>query len=496
MSLIKRTAIIGSQTLVEFEPSIHRIEGVVYAPLGLHDMQWRIYDQGRKFFLPAGTSRGPDVIAPGTILVMPRSYDTITNVAPNANYVYAGWLHGHYGHFLLSSLSRFWATASFADRNTKTLHHGSETAEQLFETPFFSAIFSALNIGVDRLVSFSEPTMVGLTGSAMHTSIFTPGRSIIGICYTNSVSSSYHLLDKANGNDAHYYHPHEDIDRESATAEFQLNNRLKNPRKTAGELLRIIETLVKRRQSLDEQSAGHHGALSDRRGNLAFGKPSRQSSFGPSGWATTPAGRLSTATNGILTGRCQFHTDHQEQPWWIVDLGNTAQVDSVIFHNRADGSSDRCSGFSLSTSINDIKRTVIHNQGFRYISITALLETLSLSVWNRLSSHLIFASSCLGRTSYLRIRSKSSEISHRTQAYQLLERSRHSKGRQSSDKPFKNLAGYGIFAHSWLVNEGSPSVLRYLFRRKSRPVRPQGLEGFRPKADQPFGAFAAIEGRK
>ncbi len=459
MSLIKCTAIIGSQTLVEFEPSIHRIEGAVYAPLGRHDMPWGIYDHGRKLFLPAGTFRGPDVIAPGTVLVMPQPYDTIGNVAPNASYVYAGWLHGHYGHFLLSSLSRFWATASYADRDTKILYHGPETAEQLFENPFFSAIFSALGIGVDRFVSFSEPTIissltipapsfeessfvhrnfasfgnelgraimgstprrpserpvylsktkvtrgigrllneidlidileregidiiypeqsslsqqiaelndrtvvVGLTGSAMHTSIFAPGRSIVGICYTNSILSNYHLLDKANGNDAHYYHPHEDIDREAATAEFQLNYRLKNPLKTAGELLRIVETVIKRRQSLDEQGIDHHQARSGRRGNLAFGRPARQSSFGPPGWATTSAGRVSTATNGILTGRCQFHTDHEEQPWWIVDLGRAAQVDGIILHNRADDSWDRCRLFSLSASTDDVEWPVIHSQ--------------------------------------------------------------------------------------------------------------------------------------
>ena len=459
MSLIECTAIIGSQTLVEFEPSVHRIEGAVYAPLGLHGTPWGIYDHGRKFFLPAGTFRGPNIIAPGTVLLMPQSYETIRNVAPDASYVYAGWLHGHYGHFLLSSLSRFWATASFADRNTKILYHGPETAEELFEKPFFSAIFSALDIGVDRFVSFSEPTIirsltipapsfeessfvhrnfatfgselgqaimgstprrpserpvylsktkvtkgigrllneielidilerdgidiiypeqtslaeqiaalhdrkvvVGLTGSAMHTSIFTPGRSIVGICYTNSILSNYHLLDKANGNDAHYYHPHEDIELEAATAEFQLNYRLKDPLKTAGEVLRIVETVVKRRRDLDEQTAGHHESSSGRRGNLALGRPARQSSYGPPGWAATPAGRLSTATSGILTGRCQFHTDHEEQPWWIVDLGGVAQIDGITLHNRADDSWDRCTRFSVSTSIDDIEWTVIHRQ--------------------------------------------------------------------------------------------------------------------------------------
>lgn len=365
MSLIKCTAVIGSQTLVEFDPAIHRIEGAIYAPLGIDTTPWGIYDHGRKFFLPSGTFRGPDLIAPGTTVIMPEAYDSINEVAPDACYIYIGWLHGHYGHFLLSSLSRFWARADFQDKNIKLLYHGPDTIEKLFDKPFFSAISAALKIKAERFICFDKLTIIksliiptpafeesrfvhrrfavfgnelgkeiagtmhrnpsarpmylskaklsegigrllneteltdilerngvdvvypeqlsfpeqianfydrdiilGLTGSAMHTSIFAPGRSIIGICYTNSILSNYQLLDKANGTDAHYFYPHDDIELEQRSAEFHLNYRLKDAAKTAEELLRAMQTVMARRRSVDEQRNRDPETLSRSRRNL------------------------------------------------------------------------------------------------------------------------------------------------------------------------------------------------------------------------------------
>ena len=459
MSLIKCTAIIGSETVVEFDPDIYRVHGAVYVPLGLKGTPWGIYDHGRKFFLPAGTFRGPDIIPAGTNLVLPRSYETITNFASDACYIYAGWIHGHYGHFLLSSLSRLWMRAILADANLKILYHGPERVDDLLAKPFFSTILAALDLdpgrfvrfdeltiirslivaspafeessfvhrcfsttsnmlgrkiisdttrhpsdkpvylskekvssGVGRLVNEAEltdiltsrgfdivypeqmkfpdqvgifhdrKTIVGLTGSAMHTSIFAPGCSIVGVCYTNSILSNYHLLDKANGNDAHYFYPHDDIVPEERTADFELNYRLKDPVKTAGELLRITERVAARRNDLDWQARRDPRPLFGHRRNLAFGRPSRQSSFGPREWATTPAGRLSTATSGILTGRCQFHTDHEAEPWWMVDLGCIARIEEIRLHNRTDDSWDRCSCFSLSISEDGMEWLDIHVQ--------------------------------------------------------------------------------------------------------------------------------------
>ena len=392
MSLIKCTAIIGSQTVVEFDPDVYRIHGAVYAPFGLKGTPWGIYDHGRKFFLPAGTYRGPEIIAAGTNLVLPQSYEMITNVAPDACYIYAGWIHGHYGHFLLSSLSRLWMKAILADTSLKILYHGPDLVDDLLARPFFSTILSALDLDPGRFVRFDEltvvrslivvspafeessfvhrgfsdtcnelgrkiianttrhpsdkpiylskekvlsgvgrlvnegevteilanrgfdivypeqlafpdqvglfydrKTVVGLTGSAMHTSIFAPGCSIVGICYTNSILSNYQLLDKANGNDAYYFYPHDDIVPEERTAEFHLNYRLKDPVKTANELVQITQRVA----AVETTWTGRQGDI-----------PNRYSAI-PATWHS--ANRAGRARSGRGNGRRRLQVASRRQ---------------------------------------------------------------------------------------------------------------------------------------------------------------------------------------
>lgn len=66
-----------------------------------------------------------------------------------------------------------------------------------------------------------------------------------------------------------------------------------------------------------------------RGGNIALDCIAWQSSFfstsGP-----TPGG----AVNGIKTGGFGFHTAIEDQPWWMVDLGENSIFDEVIVYNR------------------------------------------------------------------------------------------------------------------------------------------------------------------
>ena len=48
--------------------------------------------------------------------------------------------------------------------------------------------------------------------------------------------------------------------------------------------------------------------------------------------APTPQG----AVNGIVSGSFGFHTDHEAEPWWKVDLGKVEQVDLIRVFNRLD----------------------------------------------------------------------------------------------------------------------------------------------------------------
>ena len=79
-------------------------------------------------------------------------------------------------------------------------------------------------------------------------------------------------------------------------------------------------------------------------GNIALGKPTRQSSI-------AHRGESSRAVDGNTSGRWGdgsiTHTDHTAAPWWRVDLGEAYRVDKVTLFNRTDCCSERLSDFHL-----------------------------------------------------------------------------------------------------------------------------------------------------
>ena len=66
--------------------------------------------------------------------------------------------------------------------------------------------------------------------------------------------------------------------------------------------------------------------------NLALGKTATQSS-------TYGNGNAGVAVDGVLTGNSPWtpniqHTQTEDDPWWEVDLGLTADLESIVIHNR------------------------------------------------------------------------------------------------------------------------------------------------------------------
>lgn len=113
--------------------------------------------------------------------------------------------------------------------------------------------------------------------------------------------------------------------------------------------------------------------------NVALGKPTRQSSFEPRGDRTKSDRFLSTATSGVLTGRYQFHTDLEHQPWWEVDLGSVSRIEEIKLHNRSDNSQDRAGRFVISASLDGKTWQELHRQDDRIVFGNGL-EGLSLSL--------------------------------------------------------------------------------------------------------------------
>ena len=72
--------------------------------------------------------------------------------------------------------------------------------------------------------------------------------------------------------------------------------------------------------------------------NIALNKPTFQSSvFEPDG-PEPPGSRVSGgANNGMRNGTYGFHTRHQAQPWWVVDLLAPHRISEIHIYNRPGG---------------------------------------------------------------------------------------------------------------------------------------------------------------
>jgi hypothetical protein len=85
-------------------------------------------------------------------------------------------------------------------------------------------------------------------------------------------------------------------------------------------------------------------------GNLAQGKPSTQSST-LSGYGVSDAGlAVDGNTNGNFYSGSVAHTNYESNPWWQVDLGASATVQSVVIFNRTDCCSERLADYWIFVS--------------------------------------------------------------------------------------------------------------------------------------------------
>jgi hypothetical protein len=68
--------------------------------------------------------------------------------------------------------------------------------------------------------------------------------------------------------------------------------------------------------------------------NIAFNKRATQSSLSKWSYGSTPDEDAGHAVNGNPAKDCAFHTDTEPNPWWMVDLGDTALVQFMRIFNR------------------------------------------------------------------------------------------------------------------------------------------------------------------
>lgn len=91
----------------------------------------------------------------------------------------------------------------------------------------------------------------------------------------------------------------------------------------------------------------------ERRRNLALGRPASQSSVSTWSWGNTPEEDACGACNGNITGSYAFHTDIEDEPWWMVDLGADTVISEVVVYNRIDQSRSTDKAASLMIAVSD-----------------------------------------------------------------------------------------------------------------------------------------------
>jgi capsular polysaccharide biosynthesis protein len=338
MPLIRTDLIYGYATAVDRDPRVELHEDVLYVPFNENGWSPGIYERGRKLIIAGADFRAiPEPKPVHERYVSSIDPDTISEVIDEP-LIFGCHFVQHYGHFLLSCLSRYWAMEAIQTETPSRiliLHPGA--ADRFFDSSYISSTLGQIRLTPQSFVSFDRPVriarlivpapsfeenniayrafatfcnnlgdrIVGQTiglaggpvyfsksklksgiarieneadfehalersgieiispetlslaeqialfrsrrvicggmGSAMHTSIFSPGQNLVILNHEPSVMSNQPLIDKVNRNNTVYLYPHGDIEKLGASGNFHVNYRLSDPKRLAGEFLSFVD---------------------------------------------------------------------------------------------------------------------------------------------------------------------------------------------------------------------------------------------------------------
>ena len=147
---------LGNRTFLDFDPAVSVLRDHIFNPdptLGCPG----IYDYGRKLVHQSIYSRGPEPIVIFPPIQPNFFYTDIKKWAEDESYIFLGLLHDHYGHFLLSTLSRLWSIQDLP--KYKILCYSPNYLVE-WSKPYVRDILSALDLDPARFVSFDAPVKI------------------------------------------------------------------------------------------------------------------------------------------------------------------------------------------------------------------------------------------------------------------------------------------------------------------------------------------------
>jgi hypothetical protein len=96
--------------------------------------------------------------------------------------------------------------------------------------------------------------------------------------------------------------------------------------------------------------------------NLAFGRPTSQSSVCEHSNAKSVEADSAGAVNGDFEMLYGFHTDEEERPWWQVRLNGSAFIEAILIYNRNDHPAIAARAMPLAIQLSDdgVGWTTVH----------------------------------------------------------------------------------------------------------------------------------------
>jgi len=157
------TQLWGSATLIESDPAEEFCHQAIYVPFKTdvyfeRDPEWGLYGRDGALVEAAAHYRGPGKQIVGQSVstqLTPRGLDVVGEAL-----VYCGPVMLHYGHFLTTTLPRFWHAASSARRRLRLLCHAHHPPAKWFERPFVAQTLGAIGIGPDDFVWLDHPAVI------------------------------------------------------------------------------------------------------------------------------------------------------------------------------------------------------------------------------------------------------------------------------------------------------------------------------------------------
>ena len=146
MSLVPCANVIGEVRIFVGTPATRVIENAVYVPLRTGswmdwDDEWGIYTSAGDLVEEAAYRRGP-----GPVLVGQSQK--------------RGLALGHYGHFLLDTLSRHWFNPETHSDAPLLYHRTDHPLDEWRKRSFVTSCFDAAGFGSRKAVSFDVPTLI------------------------------------------------------------------------------------------------------------------------------------------------------------------------------------------------------------------------------------------------------------------------------------------------------------------------------------------------